>query len=456
MWLGKQESLRADLQNIEELHEALLHDYQEREGWSLSLGGQVTRSMDTFLSMPYFSRSWITQEIVVSRNPVINFGTGKLGFDGIASTFRLVHRLQPGVSTQASEFVSLDNIRRAIQDIQKTQHATSKVDGNHLEDNSNPSHDESKGPYILPELTSLLIFERDKGATDARDKVYALLGINGIAGCCQFSPDYTTTTNELYIAVASQLIQQSNGLRILSSSQPRYSTRNLPSWVPDWSQPWRGGIDRRDNFSSGRSFDPRICVNSENNSLSLYGARVDTVRRMVNVRLMDWEYTDIIDPLASILQKEAGKLGVRRQWFCNNEPGSLLLQVLVAGRGPFVMSKDLNWFKGFSNTGEFEMNPYNVHKRRWDRFRHNLAWVENEWDMFETSNGYVGLAPTSILPGDIVWILGGGNVPFILRQRTQGGYELIGDELIGECYLYGFMQDCVEIHKAPAEKIIIW
>lgn len=42
------------------------------------------------------------------------------------------------------------------------------------------------------------------------------------------------------------------------------------------------------------------------------------------------------------------------------------------------------------------------------------------------SGGYLGCGPASILPGDKVFLLEGANVPFILRLRKGGGYELVG------------------------------
>ncbi|KAJ3526792.1 hypothetical protein NM208_g7903 [Fusarium decemcellulare] len=455
MWIGKEEqSLRSALLDILNLNkEPWCSDPERFDGRSLTVGSQIISSMEAVMSQPYFSRSWITQEIVVSRCPVIVAGSCKVKFEEISSAFYSVNMLQPGASKYAAQFVALDTIRMAIMKTRANKHEVAKVNNNQpradLPDDRRLNHNTGRGPTVLPDLTQLLVSERDRGATDARDKVYALLGINGIAGCSQFSPDYTRTASELYTAVAAQLIQQSNGLRILSASQPRYSNLDIPSWVPDWSQPWRGGIDRRDSFSSGKSFNPHLCVNTKNKTISLYGVKVDTIRQMLRTPFMDWEYMDIVDPLADVLEREAEKLGFRRQ-FLYEEPAVTLLQVLVAGRGPFVMSKDLHRNDNYSCTGEVQWNSHNLHKRRWDRFKDNLAWLENEWDMFETAHGHFGLAPTCIIPGDSVWILGGGNVPFTLRQREQGGYKLIG-----ECYLNGFMKDCVDTSKGAPDRIVI-
>jgi hypothetical protein len=53
---------------------------------------------------------------------------------------------------------------------------------------------------------------------------------------------------------------------------------------------------------------------------------------------------------------------------------------------------------------------------------------------FISSEGYVGLVPAHSRPGDIVCIIFGADVPFILRNVGEGEYQLIG-----EAYVFGIM-----------------
>ena len=52
----------------------------------------------------------------------------------------------------------------------------------------------------------------------------------------------------------------------------------------------------------------------------------------------------------------------------------------------------------------------------------------------KTNSGFLGLAPTRTHPGDVVCVLLGGPVPFILRENIWGHYSLVG-----ECYVDGIM-----------------
>ena len=42
-----------------------------------------------------------------------------------------------------------------------------------------------------------------------------------------------------------------------------------------------------------------------------------------------------------------------------------------------------------------------------------------------TQDGYIGLAPPLAQEGDLLCLIDGSRVPFILRKRTEGGYFLV-------------------------------
>lgn len=87
-----------------------------------------------------------------------------------------------------------------------------------------------------------------------------------------------------------------------------------------------------------------------------------------------------------------------------------------------------------------------------------LAQLQHEFDqgggnrrrLFKTRIGYLGTGPRSLRKDDEIWVLNGGNAPFILRRLPNGNYRLIG-----ETFVYGIMQG--EVHKLdlPQEQITI-
>ncbi len=54
--------------------------------------------------------------------------------------------------------------------------------------------------------------------------------------------------------------------------------------------------------------------------------------------------------------------------------------------------------------------------------------------LFRTRYGTFGLGPEVSRTGDEVWILAGGETPYILRRMDSGNYQLVG-----EAYVHGIM-----------------
>ncbi|KAE8451541.1 hypothetical protein EG329_003614 [Mollisiaceae sp. DMI_Dod_QoI] len=67
----------------------------------------------------------------------------------------------------------------------------------------------------------------------------------------------------------------------------------------------------------------------------------------------------------------------------------------------------------------------------WNRVHETVTHMERR--LVTTDEGSIGMAPYRVQKGDIVCVLVGCNIPMAIRQRGTG-YEVIG-----ECYLHGFM-----------------
>jgi hypothetical protein len=53
---------------------------------------------------------------------------------------------------------------------------------------------------------------------------------------------------------------------------------------------------------------------------------------------------------------------------------------------------------------------------------------------FISQTGFVGLSPMHVTPGDVICVFLGGRTPYILRQREDSNYDLVG-----EAYAHGIM-----------------
>jgi hypothetical protein len=85
-------------------------------------------------------------------------------------------------------------------------------------------------------LLESLIWYRHLRATDARDKVYALLGFAGDVDLKTFRITYEATIVQVFTNVVIHVLEHSSSLNFLSacSLTCRQEDSALPTWVPDW------------------------------------------------------------------------------------------------------------------------------------------------------------------------------------------------------------------------------
>jgi hypothetical protein len=81
-------------------------------------------------------------------------------------------------------------------------------------------------------------------------------------------------------------------------------------------------------------------------------------------------------------------------------------------------------------------------------FEARLKDVKRGHRMIRTREGYIGMGPVSAAVGDEIWVLRGARVPFVLRPRAGGDYQVIG-----EAYVHGIMHG--EALKGEARSILL-
>ncbi|CAM1509004.1 Fc.00g027430.m01.CDS01 [Cosmosporella sp. VM-42] len=70
-----------------------------------------------------------------------------------------------------------------------------------------------------------------------------------------------------------------------------------------------------------------------------------------------------------------------------------------------------------------------------EAFLVSIVKLHISWRFFETTNGYLGLAPVTTAPGDILCVLNRGDVPVVLRKASEGDFFT----LIGTAFVVGLM-----------------
>lgn len=298
-------------------------------------------------------------------------------------------------------------------------------------------------------------------ASDPRDRVYALVGIGNDEVSREIIPDYELSCGQAYNLTARALLRHGN-LDILSLCRKRNLDEDLPSWVPDWSasnrEPWFENHEARHFQASGSTMADYIEPNPNSiaicRDITLRGAIIDTIRRAGSVWSIDVDedfnfdlaYTVLGDVSTYFSQSTLYKMEQKTDGEWRVPIGDLagrgMARATIQARdGWFIMRRMTSIDDAAKNEYIRELNGYDdqgVRQRpkALDYYGRYLGRMERMHDSraFISRDGYVGMCPMESEPGDVVCILLGAQVPYVLRKRDDGDWQLVG-----EAHVYGIM-----------------
>jgi hypothetical protein len=276
-------------------------------------------------------------------------------------------------------------------------------------------------------LLTLLGRCRPALSLDARDKVYAVLGLAADVETGALLPDYTLSWQRIYINVAVWSILHSQSLEIFSfCSFEETRDKEIPSWVPDWRFmpnfiPFTRDFKVESSWqhiyhSSGDSYlNPSADVFSEN-KLRLDGFLISRIKTLGEPAIGD-----------DVVQKSWAPIHSQDIYHWTGETlEDAYLHTIVAdfnrnqqpvgfyvGRG-----HAMDWTQEYRLTPSFFQMIEATMGRR-------FAYTEN---------GLMGLVPASTQIGDSLFVLDGGQMLYILRSISGNSYHFIG-----EAYFHGMM-----------------
>jgi hypothetical protein len=317
-----------------------------------------------------------------------------------------------------------------------------------------------------PSLFDLMWDFRPQNATDDRDKVFGLLGLIPPSSVdSEIVPDYSMTTHELYTKVMLHCLIKNASLFALELCTR--NKRGFPSWVVDWSdQP-------KSRASNGRRARRRVIMEtydlSRHNAftkllsdelLHLRGFKVGTISscsekivlRKKQEKMASFEDLQNLSgfELKSNRQYPDGKDSWEDAYWrtlCGDiwrvgfdEKGFSVYQK-IGPEGRLVYQDWCLYRKGLDIS-------CNSEKREVMLFHQIVRRMTYERRFFVSTKNYLGLGPLDMRPGDELYLLQGGSVPFVLRKcppndelPRNATLSLPGPQFtfIGNCYMHGIM-----------------
>ncbi|ETI27095.1 hypothetical protein G647_09777 [Cladophialophora carrionii CBS 160.54] len=264
-----------------------------------------------FTNRPWFSRSWVVQELALARKVSVVCGSRTLPWENLARTIEFIRatRWYHHLSTEKMRHLrELNRCRGAYQKF-LASNTNFGLEPVYLNSTRNALQAYEKGGNRgAPSLRMLIDTHRHTNATDPRDKVYAFLGLASRTSSStnQIEPNYETSTRQVYIDAACSLLRTYGNLYLLSHVQDRSltKTKGLPSWVPDYSvplSPYPLDFRGRCNWSACGNMKwmpPKDVTTLDRGLLPVQGFHIDTISETA---IMPYEATDAGEPWASIV-----------------------------------------------------------------------------------------------------------------------------------------------------------
>ncbi|KAG0647797.1 Heterokaryon incompatibility protein [Hyphodiscus hymeniophilus] len=444
---------------------------------------QIPNTRDIWISMlsiwtqPWFARAWVLQEVVLAREVYVFFGEAVSNLESLMRFWDLAqnHDVPPPLKYGSiADAEALLGTFKRLRDFRYREKGNTrrKDEGFHAKGSLNiDSPTLTLVPVQAPlqpfNLLQLLVLSRANRATDNRDKVYSLLALANDVKAGQIIPDYdsSNTTAQVYQSVAELYHSKGFGMHVLHHAGLPQQVEDLPTWVPDWSYMSRFPFEQS-MYDCTPGTVPRMTFSPATTSITIRGAIIDSYSipgMKSNFRsLGSTDYGCNDDPLLPDLPNISSDESLRRMiqmsaemlmsillgpsYHTGEDTDTVLWKTLVANRGwrggkPTDM--DRSSYDAYVRSYPPSMSSEkNAELRSKDPVLKQQSWPFEKvmQDTHRgrrfgiTACGHVGVFPGETRNGDLVVLLPGATMPFVLRRSGDDRHILIGN-----CYLHGVM-----------------
>lgn len=414
----------SQMESINIVENIPLDDAFDSETWT---------SLSRFFARPWFERVWCVQEIILAKQGMILTDTCQVPWERVGTSAMILTEQMTRPMDYSSHLRHRDVATTCILAAQLHFH---------------------EGKSTL--LGNLELF-RNRKAMDPRDLVYGLLGLqDDQSRGCRLEPDYNKTTSEVYVDVVRTAINDYDGLGFLSSVQHEDSFRQLtgfPSWAPYWPRTRCVSFLDRGSWCAGGQQAIRVSFPSQTNMLAegivyekicfvggIHPAELDAYgspHPFPDLILELWRNLVSLNPQVETFRDRLEKLG-RTLTAGYTGSGDAVYQLDEHPRSNFYADYLAFIQHIHKHTGHKIQTPdlpcLETFEGVWERYAGAVDYACRGRRLFRTTNGSLGLGPACTSIGDVVSVLQGGKVPYVLRPDGDSYHFL------GECYIDNIMR----------------
>lgn len=387
----------------------------------------------------WFSRAWVFQEIVLSKQATFLYGHLVVPFLALVWISKIFATSRILTGTHYCQIRSSEPIEDSIQPTPNlgmlSTHSYRTLSVMHHSWHAVSSRlPFSDLPFIwkLSRLSPLL------QTTDMKDSVYAFLGLQRPVWHgprCRIQADYNLSYEKTLINAALTIIRSMRSLDILSYCEREngsYLSKRLPSWVPEWKAPILAPLLVRNRSSAyilSRGFDQR----KGSDELHVRGVCLDTISTCFAPEYRFRATTWYDENLEEYLALDERRHLVQKFTVCSRE--RLLDVLLTRHYRPDVDFKDYHGNSQDYSTSALlkEYDDYIATRDENQVVKESknlcalryLTYSLNNRQLFLTTGGHLGYVKQPS-EGDMVFILKGFRHLIVLRPYGNNRFTVVG------------------------------
>lgn len=406
-------------------------------------------SIEHLFCQTWFGRTWILPEVVLAKQIICLFGDAVWKLDSLVEFGKIIEDYQLGDDglKQSVETRSSENRVQAEENIRALQLCWK---GRRQHWGSNKGRPQK--------LADLLYHSSERDSKDPRDQVYALLALASDTDKEHIKPDYnpSNTVAAVYQTAATYCIMKGDGIDILRFAGIDRPVEGMPSWVANWINLISITMPREPHMTAGRS-EPVMYLNSrENDRLIVRGILFEPIKTIV--RRVPHQSGHV-----NLDGEPVVKINRLVRYFREGNPSHT--RGMIRAYGSEYKALDARWhvleaylklnfrkvratnadrfpyysFRAFVSHCSEKLTEAKFHhlEKEAKEFSLTLTNIQRGRRIGWTDGHYMGVFPGSTQDGDVVAVLLGSKLPYVLRPHgNENGNEYI---LVGPAYVYGIM-----------------